>query len=89
MNTIENIREQVEAKTVFYLNENTTIQDLDSTRDEIERKNADSLEAMKNSGFFTSEEVREVAKIAASILYKAHFNAVQALTETRRANWVF
>lgn len=89
MNTIKNIRTQVEAKTVFYLNESTTIQDLDNTRDEIERKNADSLEAMKLSGFFTADELKEVAKIAASILYKAHFNAVQALTETRRANWVF
>ena len=89
MNAIENIREQVETKTVFYLNESTTIQDLDHTRDEIERKNADSLEVMKNSGFFTSEEVKEVAKIAASILYKAHFKAVQTLTEIRRANWVF
>lgn len=89
MYAIENIRTQVEAKTVFYLNENTTIQDLDNTRNEIERNNANSLEAMKASGFFTPEEVQEVAKIAASALFKAHFNAVKALTETRRTNWVF
>ncbi len=89
MNAIENIRKQVEANTVFYLNESTTIQDLDNTRNEIERKNANSLEAMKNSGYFTPEEVKEVAKIAASILFKAHFNAVKKLTEIRRVNWVF
>lgn len=86
---LQHIFKQIEDRIFFVIDENTTLETLDTRRNDLEFMNEKSVEAMKKSGYFAPEEVKEVAKFAASILFKVHFNAVKELIEIRRANWVF